>query len=473
MITLYTPATGFPDLEAKIAYGLARVGLETYGVDKVTIQNDGGFYKVTFLDEGETDLLDQNFNLLCRRLLSSPFIPFNTPGIGGRSANSIALDEDQIFSLKQYLSIQHAIANRKNENVCKHKSRSTGNVIGLTALTSFHNKRDGLDVIAQRKNPRDKSSPKLPRRPTNPKNICKSCALLALLGTWYASFVFNVADREVISIPIPRGRVRGTKLRELSALQHQVRRLWINQKVPQSLIPFMFLGQIPSSARILDGFDLFMATLSGGGSRAYRVDGIFLITIDSYLKFLRANSYNIASIENMKRREAFGALQCLNDIIYYGKKDVLPKFARLYCQQTSSRDNKWMSMLYPETAFYLLKEVAMIDPGIIQNEAIASLARTLRYFVREKKYGYADSIRNARKESKDFEETVAKMLREARLRLEQNEKIHLPTDDEMKEIFRLADKDFDKTKTALVILAFSFQARSEENIETEKEVRHA
>jgi len=24
MITLYTPATGFPDLEAKIAYGLAR-----------------------------------------------------------------------------------------------------------------------------------------------------------------------------------------------------------------------------------------------------------------------------------------------------------------------------------------------------------------------------------------------------------------------------------------------------------------
>jgi len=25
MITLYTPATGFPDLEAKIAYGLARI----------------------------------------------------------------------------------------------------------------------------------------------------------------------------------------------------------------------------------------------------------------------------------------------------------------------------------------------------------------------------------------------------------------------------------------------------------------
>jgi len=28
MITLYTPATGFPDLEAKIAYGLARIGIE-------------------------------------------------------------------------------------------------------------------------------------------------------------------------------------------------------------------------------------------------------------------------------------------------------------------------------------------------------------------------------------------------------------------------------------------------------------
>jgi len=36
MIRLYTPGTGFPDLEAKIAYGLAAIGLEV--TDEVEIE---------------------------------------------------------------------------------------------------------------------------------------------------------------------------------------------------------------------------------------------------------------------------------------------------------------------------------------------------------------------------------------------------------------------------------------------------
>ena len=32
MITLYTPATGFPGLEVKIAYGLARVSIESFRI---------------------------------------------------------------------------------------------------------------------------------------------------------------------------------------------------------------------------------------------------------------------------------------------------------------------------------------------------------------------------------------------------------------------------------------------------------
>ncbi|MGQ9510250.1 MAG: type I-A CRISPR-associated protein Csa5, partial [Thermodesulfobacteriota bacterium] len=127
------------------------------------------------------------------------------------------------------------------------------------------------------------------------------------------------------------------------------------------------------------------------------------------------------------------------------------------------------NLLYPETTKYLLKEVAMISSEIIENSALGSLARTLRYFIREKKYGYADDIRNARKEAMDFEETIAKMLREGRLRLEQKEKIHLPTDEEMKEVFKLANQDFEATKTALVILAFSFPPKTDESTNTTAE----
>jgi len=41
-ITLYTPATGFPDLELKIAYGLARMGIETYDSERTMIKDNGG-----------------------------------------------------------------------------------------------------------------------------------------------------------------------------------------------------------------------------------------------------------------------------------------------------------------------------------------------------------------------------------------------------------------------------------------------
>ena len=110
----------------------------------------------------------------------------------------------------------------------------------------------------------------------------------------------------------------------------------------------------------------------------------------------------------------------------------------------------------------------MISPEIIENPSLASLARTLRYFIRDKKYGYADDIRNARRESRDFENTIAKMLREGRLRLEQKEKIHLPNEREIKEVFKLANDSFEEVKTALTILAFSFPPGNEEGRSAEK-----
>ena len=468
MIALYTPATGYPDLEAKIAYGLARVGIEAYGTERVSIRDNGGFYTITIeSNESEFSILEKTFNMLCKRLLSSPYIPFSTPGIAGRSAESICVTENEIFSLDVYKLMIFASANRKSDNICRHRNESVSNIIGFAVSTSFHNKRDGLDIQLQYKNPKDKTSPRLPRRPTNPKNICKTCIMLALLGTWYASFIFNVTEREVIAIPIHKDKISGSKLQEIFALQHQIRNNWINREIPQVLIPLIFLSKIPSSADILDGFDLFIAVLSR--KQGYHVDGLFLIQINNYLDFIKANPYNVATIDIMLRREAYKALQELNNTIYNRVIISLPKFARLYVQETST--NNFTNLLYPETSIYLLREAAMISSEIIEKPALGSLARTLRYFIRERKYTYADEIRNAREESKVFEETIAKMLREGRLRLEQKEKIHLPTDEEMKEVFRLANEDFDKTKTALVILAFSFPVKAEEGvIETIEEV---
>lgn len=471
-ITLFTPATGFPDLEVKIAYGLARVGIEAFGLDKVIIQKDNGFYKIVIdADESKFIIYDKTFKMLCARLLSSDYIPFSTPGISGRSAKSISFKEKEDFSLNIFKSIYFLLDNKKNENLCRHKGVSVGNIIGLSVSTSFHNKRDGLDFQLQYKNPKDKGSPKLPRRPTNPKSICKICGLLSLIGVWFGSFIFNIINKnykiiqEIVVIPIPNKGINGSKLQEIFSLQHQIRKAFLPE-LPQTLYPLVFLSKIPSSADILKDFDLFVAVLSH--QQGYHVDGLFLIPIKNYLDFIRKTPFNIATIEKMLASEAKSSLQELNNAIFNNNLPSLLKFARLYVQETSTIN--FTNLLYPETAKYLLKEVAMIKQEIIENTSIGSLARTLRYFIREKKYGYADDIRNARKDSKGFEETIAKMLREGRLRLEQKEHIHLPTDEEIKEIFKIANEDFEATKTALVILAFSFSKREEIKEEPAEEI---
>jgi len=453
MITLYTPATGFPDLEVKIAYGLARVAMEA-GYEPVIIPN-GGFYGIKI--EGEIVKLNNTFNILAKRILSSNYLPLNTPGITGRSASTIQVKDSESFDIGIFTNIVEIAEHKKSEPFCRHNVKNrVSNVLGFTtsATTGVLCKRDGLDITFYQGQP---------RRPTEPRDICKTCALLSLLGMWYASFIFSVADKEVIVIPIPNQELPAYKLQEIFALQHQVRKEWFRQDIPQSLIPLVFLSKIPSSADILEGFYLFIAVLSR--QQGYHVDGLYLIEIERYLNFIKYSPYNIATIELMLKSEAYGSLQELNKTIYYLELDPLLKFARLYVQETST--NNWTNLLYLETANYLLKEVGMIPPNIIENKALQSLARTLRYFIRERKYGYADDIRNARKDSRNFEETIAKMLRESRLRLEQKEKIHLPTDEEIKEIFRLANEDFESTKFALVMLAFSFPTRSEEEVEQE------
>jgi len=240
MLTLYTPATGFPDLEIKIAYGLARVGIEAFGIDKVSVHSASGFYMVTIdVDSNESVKLDKSLNLLCRRLLSSSYIPSSTPGIAGGSAEGISISQNDIFALDTFKSIKFVAENKGSENVCRHKITSVGNVIGFSASTSYHHTRDILDVKLQPQNPKDKTSPKIPRRPTQPKSVCKICAVLSLLGTWYASFMFSMADRQVIAIPIPKNKVDGIRLQEIYALQHQIRKNWINQEIPQVIIPLI------------------------------------------------------------------------------------------------------------------------------------------------------------------------------------------------------------------------------------------
>ena len=111
----------------------------------------------------------------------------------------------------------------------------------------------------------------------------------------------------------------------------------------------------------------------------------------------------------------------------------------------------------------------MLSPEIIDNEAVRSFARTMRFFnsdAQHLNYTFVDNIRNAASESGEFEKTIEKMLRTAqslRLSIEkgsqeegaskQKKFINIPSEDEFKELIRLAAQEFQQVKTALVCLS--------------------
>ena len=221
--------------------------------------------------------------------------------IPGRTASTLTLREGEDIPLDLYKDFPKVISeNIKSELICRHRRREikkVSNVIGLTSGTSYHHERDYINV--------QKDTYGI-HRPTNPKEICKICALLALLGSWYATFMFSAKGSEVFAVPLPKKEIEGVTLSRIFSLQHVIRKEWVNKDIPQRTIPLVLFTKIPSSAEILEGFDLFISVISR--QQGYHVDGLFLVPLGAFLHYITYSPYNVASIDNMLNRDAFDSL---------------------------------------------------------------------------------------------------------------------------------------------------------------------
>jgi len=469
-IILYTPATGFPDLEVKIAYGLARVGIEA-GVE-VEILPQEGFYQINLIGSS-IQKINQTFVLLSERLLSfSRLYDLGVkaryksiyPTVNGKGNFKERLKKIDILSL--YKPFDKLPFDFKSEKFCRHNKIPK---FGSPYDKEIHS--GGLILLAStyagkpywRDNRKDEFN----------LTLCEVCGYLATLG--YSSFNFRIQigkgknRKYMIVLPVPQKSLKYINLLKLFAAQKTLHNFWLSDLIPLSDFTVGLLSKVPTLAEFIEEIPLsFHLSLVSKDNRGDTVieQTAFIDTL-TYSKFINASSYNASTVEKLlgsfKTLPKIASLDAINKVLSSKDKADLMKFARLFTQETST-DN-FVNLLYPETSRYLLKEVAMIKPEIIENEAIDSVARTLRYFIGERKYHYADDIRNAREDSKDFEETIVKMLREGRLRLEQEKHIHLPNEDEIKELFQLANEDFYEVKTALVILALSFPTKKEKEVQ--------
>ncbi len=478
MIELYTPGTGFPDLEAKIAYGLAAVGLEV--TDEVGIEAKPGFFIVQ-IDSRDERAINEAFKVLVKRLLASTHMFNELPGIQSQNlSNYLTVDEKgnlkerllnynlvSIFSYREPVPVFF-----RSDKLCHHqevpkfgkssdkddvKSKgSKGSEGGLILVASTHAGKPYARNSAQTR---------------SNTTLCEVCGYLTVIG--FSKFVFQNKNgkKSITVMAIPAGRLSSNSLKTLMAAQKITRKKWLSGDIPARTVPLALMSKftsIPDAIRN-DDFTLHISVFSS----ERRVDEFSQQPDESTKKFISAHPQNAATVERLlEKNPAVTAINALYDALTTKTLVDISRFARLYVQETSK--NNYVNLIYPKTANYLLKEVGMIPEKIINDEAINSLASTLRYFVKKRNYGYVDNIRNARYESRDFEETIAKMLREAAIRRnpktgrdEDNEYVPMPNDEQVRRIFELASKSegFNQVKTALAILAFTYEKEKEETQE--------
>lgn len=445
MITLYTPSTGFEDAEAKIAYGLARVALELPETH-LTIAPRHGYYQINIESHNdEKEKFDQAFSLLCSRMLSSEN-RYMSPGISPKyrknyleRVGKIARNKNKIF----FMALYHNIPPFENELFgirCRHKKieafggKEGGFILGFSGHAG---KPYGRDKISARKN----------------LGVCAVCGALSLLGNQSCSIELRVGKKRVTFLPIP---LKELSLEQFDYLLSSVKTFPLARlgDLPSEVTPLVIMAMHPhlTSALSVSEFAVCVHWFEQQkGSWTTRGSKIFQVS--SLVKFLHRKPFNQAIINRLMKPpcvEALGHLfSALTDQVESSRRAHSQNFARSYIRETKQ-------LLYPKTVEDLLIEVNGVNETLVKKGSVVSVARMLNYFVRDKNYGYVDSLRNAR-DIVSFQDILAKSLRSAQTKKAAGEAIHIPSSEDIQEVMEAAEKEnFDELKLSITLLALSY-----------------
>lgn len=456
MITLYTPATGYPELEAKLAYGLARVGLECS--DDVTIRPQPAFYEVS-IDADET-AVDEALVTLAARSLGGEHQYFGQPGIQPRWAPNYPLEPEAARGL--LVNCAYCSAPGRSglgDMMCGHAEvgewgGSKGFILVASASVGKPAKRDRVGT-------------------RNNLRLCRLCGLLVMLATH--NFVFQTSigqqnAKRAVMTPIPARTIETPALVEMQSAQKLTPARIARSDVPAVTVPLAFLASFPHAARLLSETDCTLHTVVFDPSARDRVISTQFSAVRGIARFVDASPFNAATVEwlTSPAQPVVDPLMQLARLL--GESDARVRrrlaaaFARGYVTGGSPDDPR---LLYPVTAYHIGEEMLMIPAEIMRNESIASVASALRHFVIERNYGYVDSVRNARYEGHELERTLTQMLRQMQVhRVAKKQGAWLPDDTQVAEVIMLAsesEEQFENVKLALTLLALSrWHGRDEE-----------
>jgi len=469
---LFTPGTGFIDLDIKIAYGLCRLGFEAGAGDMSITPMPGGF-KIDM--DVNPDELPSAYKLLFHRLLSGKHL-YKLPGIQAKYIDNYPVSDlkeaSLIDSFLEIYSPEHAASIDFSKNkMCGHDDiPSFGGTSGLILAASTH---AGMPY----------KSGNLSQSGHMNTKLCELCGYITVMGILSGVFRLNMGSNlRIVTTPIPSQRIGRKEIELLFSSKLVLENSYIKNKIPLTVLPLSLMARFPSLTDVLSSLKYSLHIVVFESGQTDRVNGIELSQPGQIAKFLSKSTYNVATVDECLKNDDpyIEPLQSLNRVLTGRDTDYKRHQLMVFCRHWVSRVNRSIEsgksqalslkiLLYKQTVNYLLKEEAMLSPEIIENDAVRSFARTMRFFNSDSQhlnYTFVDNIRNASSDSGEFEKTIEKMLRSAqslRLSLEKGSQevgeskprkfINIPSEKEFNELIRLASKDFNQVKTALVCLS--------------------
>jgi len=448
VITLCTPATGYPELEAKLAFGLARIGLECS--DDVTITPQPAFYEVTI---GATeDEVNEALVTLASRALSSDHLYLGQPGVQVRYFARYAPDPIQLRdALASCRSATPSVREGLGRSMCGHDDLEPwGGTRGFILVASAY-----VGMPARRDRPHSR----------NNLTLCSLCGTLVMLATHNFVFQTSIGDRDAkraVMTPMPQVQLHTAELVEMQSAQKLTPDQTARNDLPAVAVPLAFLARFPHAAKLLAETDCMLHTVIFDPSARDRVVATQFASVRDVARFVDASAFNAATVEWLLSpaqpvvEPLMQLARLLGEADQRARRQLAPGFARGYVTGVNPDNPR---LLYPVTARYIAEELLMIPAEMMRNEAIASVASALRHFVIERNYGFVDNVRNARYDSHDLERTLTHMLRQMQVhRAAEKRGAWLPDDAQVAEVITLASEsedDFENVKLALTLLALS------------------
>jgi hypothetical protein len=457
-VTFYTPGTGLPDFEMRIALGLCAAALNVVEPEKVFFREEFDRYEITVLDGPDVSAKIQNsLGWLCQNRLADQALLLRTPGFRplhlDKQAKGVAAFGVQLSKtnhvLQNVFNDKPRIRMGAHDFACLHTESKEPPIFGaLLAFSPY------LGQPPKRNNPTNQTT--LP--------ICPYCSVTGLAGTVGFQIDLSIShpDRSkkerYFFLPRFASKVEGTVLaRYISATKHIRGNI---EDIPSSAATIGLLSLYPHVVDSLyDAVDTFYVGRLDSSGNAPRYGYVTEQPISKTVQFL-LSVYNRALVQKCYRMDTRSELLGFLAKAFQNKdgKAALD-FARSYVGATDAK-----SMLPPTAAEFISREVYAMDRSLLEGEkfrVIKEVADMLQYFVRERNFGFVDNLRKAR-DIDEFMKLFLDAQREAQsavLDPKKQYKPFLPSQATQQQVLLLANESenqFRAIQTLIALMAFTY-----------------